>query len=81
MGAGSYGAVGVFKNQGHHLCTLEGYPKLKLVASTGQAIYTTSHATTQSGPEPSKPVVLNPGASASFVINMSDGSDAGAGGS
>ncbi|MHB1733284.1 MAG: DUF4232 domain-containing protein [Ferrimicrobium acidiphilum] len=69
---GSEYAVGVFKNHGHHLCTLERYPKLKMIASTGQAIYTT----TQSGPgssKPYKPVVLNPGASASFQISMSDG--------
>ena len=43
-----------------------------MIASTGQAIYTAP----QSGPESSKPVVLNPGASASFQISMLDGSGA-----
>ncbi|WP_298210375.1 DUF4232 domain-containing protein [Ferrimicrobium sp.] len=80
VATGSYDAVGVFKNQGHHLCTLEGYPKVKMIAATGQAIYTTSQQTLFGAPEPSKPVVLNPGASASFAITMSDGSDAGSGG-
>ncbi len=69
---GSEYAVGVFKNHGHHLCTLERYPKLKMIASTGQTIYTTSQ-TLGGANGPYKPVVLNPGASASFQISMSDG--------
>lgn len=75
VGAGTFNALGIFGNRGNKLCTLDGYPRLKMIASTGQSIYT--QETFDLGISPSgsgpKPIILQPGGFASFVVVMYDG--------
>ena len=77
IGAGQFSALGVFKNRGQQSCTLDGFPKLQMIASTGQSIYTqekfTSSNSSISGLAKPKPVVIKPGGFASFVVVMYDG--------
>lgn len=71
---GSTVGVGTFENRGSRTCTLDGYPSLQMLSSSGASIPTTTKIkTTVPGGGAPETIHLGPGQQASFTFSTSDG--------